>query len=127
MSVHGAVRRLVQSSFHRDDYSSEWAVITAVSKRLGMNVETLRESLTLRVIEWGVHRPVQFNADRPRYRTPAPPTTSRTTSLLCALNRSACPAVSLADGSLADATANGHLTAAALHTRRRRDHRILSS
>jgi hypothetical protein len=48
MSVHGAVRRLVQSSFHRDDYSSEWAVITAVSKRLGMNVETLRESLTLR-------------------------------------------------------------------------------
>jgi transposase len=27
---------------HRDDYRSEWAAITAVSKRLGMNAETLR-------------------------------------------------------------------------------------
>ena len=27
---------------HRDDYPSEWAAITAVSKRLGMNAETLR-------------------------------------------------------------------------------------
>lgn len=26
---------------HRDDYPSEWAAITAVSKRLGMNAETL--------------------------------------------------------------------------------------
>jgi transposase len=28
---------------HRDDYPSEWAAITAVSKRLGMNAETLRD------------------------------------------------------------------------------------
>ena len=27
---------------HRDDYPSEWAAITAVSSRLGMNAETLR-------------------------------------------------------------------------------------
>ena len=27
---------------HREDYPSEWAAITAVSKRLGMNAETLR-------------------------------------------------------------------------------------
>jgi transposase len=27
---------------HRDDYPSEWAAITAVSKRLGMTAETLR-------------------------------------------------------------------------------------
>lgn len=27
---------------HRDDYRSEWAAITAVSKRLGMTAETLR-------------------------------------------------------------------------------------
>jgi transposase len=27
---------------HRDDYPSEWAAITAVSGRLGMNAETLR-------------------------------------------------------------------------------------
>jgi transposase len=27
---------------HRDDYPSEWAAITAVSARLGMNAETLR-------------------------------------------------------------------------------------
>ena len=28
---------------HVDDYDSEWAAITAVSGRLGMNVETLRK------------------------------------------------------------------------------------
>jgi len=27
---------------HRGDYPSEWAAITALSKRLGMNAETLR-------------------------------------------------------------------------------------
>ena len=27
---------------HREDYPSEWAAITAVSKRLGMNAEALR-------------------------------------------------------------------------------------
>ena len=34
-----AVRLLLD---HRDDYPSEWAAITAVSKRLGMTAETLR-------------------------------------------------------------------------------------
>jgi putative transposase len=34
-----AVRLVLE---HRDDYPSEWAAITAVSKRLGMNAETLR-------------------------------------------------------------------------------------
>ena len=34
-----AVRLVLE---HRDDYLSEWAAITAVSKRLGMNAETLR-------------------------------------------------------------------------------------
>ena len=34
-----AVRLVVD---HRGDYPSEWAAITAVSKRLGMNAETLR-------------------------------------------------------------------------------------
>ena len=28
---------------HRNDYPSEWAAITAVSKRLGMTAETLRK------------------------------------------------------------------------------------
>ena len=36
-----AVRLVLE---HRDDYPSEWAAITAVSKRLGMNAETLRQS-----------------------------------------------------------------------------------
>jgi transposase-like protein len=34
-----AVRLVLE---HRDEYPSEWAAITAVSKRLGMNAETLR-------------------------------------------------------------------------------------
>ncbi len=34
-----AVRLVVD---HRGDYPSEWAAIKAVSKRLGMNAETLR-------------------------------------------------------------------------------------
>jgi len=34
-----AVRLVLE---HRGDYPSEWAAITAVSKRLGMNAETLR-------------------------------------------------------------------------------------
>jgi transposase-like protein len=36
-----AVRLVLE---HRDDYPSEWAAITAVSKRLGMNAETLRHA-----------------------------------------------------------------------------------
>jgi transposase-like protein len=35
-----AVRLVLE---HRDDYPSEWATITAVSKRLGMNAGTLRD------------------------------------------------------------------------------------
>lgn len=34
-----AVRLVLE---HREDYRSEWAAITAVSKRLGMDAETLR-------------------------------------------------------------------------------------
>ncbi len=34
-----AVRLVLE---HREDYPSEWAAITAVSKRLGMTAETLR-------------------------------------------------------------------------------------
>src|SRR6478736_3353110 len=34
-----AVRLVLE---HRDDYASEWAAITAVSKRLGMTAATLR-------------------------------------------------------------------------------------
>lgn len=34
-----AVRLVLE---HREDYLSEWAAITAVSKRLGMSAETLR-------------------------------------------------------------------------------------
>jgi transposase-like protein len=34
-----AVRSVLE---HREDYPSEWGAITAVSKRLGMNAETLR-------------------------------------------------------------------------------------
>ncbi len=35
-----AVRLVVE---HRGEYASEWAVITAVAKRLGMTAETLRK------------------------------------------------------------------------------------
>jgi transposase len=38
---------------HRDDYSSEWAAITAVSKRLGMNAETLRNWIRQREVDAG--------------------------------------------------------------------------
>jgi transposase-like protein len=38
--TRGKAVRLVLE--HRDAYPSEWAAITAVSKRLGMNAETLR-------------------------------------------------------------------------------------
>lgn len=34
-----AVRLVLE---HRDDYPSEWAAMTVVSKRLGMTAETLR-------------------------------------------------------------------------------------
>jgi len=45
-----AVRLVLE---HRDDYPSEWAAITAVSKRLGMNAETLRNWIRRRQIDDG--------------------------------------------------------------------------
>lgn len=38
---------------HRDDYPSEWAAITAVSKRLGMNAETLRNWIRKQQVDDG--------------------------------------------------------------------------
>jgi transposase len=38
---------------HRDDYPSEWAAITAVSKRLGMNAETLRNWIRQKQVDVG--------------------------------------------------------------------------
>jgi transposase-like protein len=38
---------------HRDDYPSEWAAITAVSKRLGMNAETLRNWIRKQQVDEG--------------------------------------------------------------------------
>ncbi len=38
---------------HRDDYPSEWAAITAVSKRLGMTAETLRHWIRQHQIDEG--------------------------------------------------------------------------
>ncbi len=38
---------------HRDDYPSEWAAITAVSKRLGMTTETLRSWIRQQQIDDG--------------------------------------------------------------------------
>ena len=38
---------------HRDDYPSEWAAITAVSKRLGRNAETLRNWIRKQQVDDG--------------------------------------------------------------------------
>ena len=38
---------------HREDYPSEWAAITAVSGRLGMNAETLRNWIRQAAIDDG--------------------------------------------------------------------------
>ena len=38
---------------HRDAYPSEWAAITAVSKRLGMNAETLRNWIRQQQVDDG--------------------------------------------------------------------------
>ena len=43
--------RLVRE--HREDYPSEWAAITAVSKRLGMNAETLRNWIRQQQVDDG--------------------------------------------------------------------------
>ena len=45
-----AVRLVLE---HRDDYPSEWAAITAVSKRLGMNAETLRNWIRQQQVDDG--------------------------------------------------------------------------
>src|SRR5260370_26379389 len=45
-----AVRLVLE---HRDDYPSEWAAITAVSKRLGMNAETLRNWIRQKQVDDG--------------------------------------------------------------------------
>lgn len=43
--------RLVRE--HREDYPSEWAAIAAVSKRLGMNAETLRNWIRQQQVDEG--------------------------------------------------------------------------
>jgi transposase len=45
-----AVRLVLE---HRDDYPSEWAAITAVSKRLGMTAETLRSWIRRQQVDDG--------------------------------------------------------------------------
>jgi transposase len=45
-----AVRLVLE---HRDDYRSEWPAITAVSKRLGMNAETLRNWIRQQQVDDG--------------------------------------------------------------------------
>ena len=45
-----AVRLVLE---HRDDYPSEWAAITAVSKRLGMTAETLRNWIRQQQVDEG--------------------------------------------------------------------------
>jgi transposase len=46
-----AIRLVAQ---HRDDYASEWAAIRAVSGRLGMNAETLRNWIRQAAVDAGV-------------------------------------------------------------------------
>jgi len=45
-----AVRLVLE---HRDDYASEWAAITVVSKRLGMKAETLRNWIRQKQVDDG--------------------------------------------------------------------------
>ena len=45
-----AVRLVLE---HRGDYPSEWAAITAVSKRLGMTAETLRSWIRQQQVDGG--------------------------------------------------------------------------
>jgi transposase-like protein len=49
---------------HRDDYASEWAAITAVSKRLGMNPETLRNWIRQTQVDDGQRDGVSTEAAR---------------------------------------------------------------
>src|SRR4051812_28736626 len=54
-----AVRLVLE---HRDDYPSEWAAITAVSKRLGMNAETLRNWIRKQQVDEGQREGVSRGA-----------------------------------------------------------------
>lgn len=45
-----AVRLVLE---HREDYASEWAAMTAVSNRLGMNAETLRNWIRQKQVDDG--------------------------------------------------------------------------
>ena len=54
-----AVRLVLE---HRDDYPSEWAAITAVSKRLGMTAETLRSWIRQHQIDGGLRDGVSSEA-----------------------------------------------------------------
>lgn len=47
---------------HREDYPSEWAAITTVAKRLGMNPETLRNWIRQREIDAGKREGVSSDA-----------------------------------------------------------------
>jgi transposase-like protein len=47
---------------HRDDYPSEWAATTAVSKRLGMTAETLRSWIRQQQVDEGTRDGVSSEA-----------------------------------------------------------------
>ena len=49
---------------HRDDYPSEWAAIRAVSGRLGMNAETLRNWLRQVAVDSGEQEGVSTDSAR---------------------------------------------------------------
>jgi transposase len=56
-----AIRLVAQ---HRDDYASEWAAIRAVSGRLGMNAETLRNWIRQAAVDAGDADGVSTDAAR---------------------------------------------------------------
>ncbi len=49
---------------HRDDYPSEWAAIRAVSGRLGMNAETLRNWIRQAAVDAGQAEGISTDAAR---------------------------------------------------------------
>lgn len=49
---------------HRDEYTSEWAAIKAVSGRLGMNAETLRNWIRQSAVDTGQAEGVSTDAAR---------------------------------------------------------------
>jgi transposase-like protein len=76
--TRGKAVRLVLE--HRDAYPSEWAAITAVSKRLGMNAETLRNWIRQQQVR--AARPAQQSPplSAPRDRPPCRPRQYRVTA-----------------------------------------------